>query len=97
MTTYFIALLKFLFPQGIPEFLAEYCSGKEQNQGKKIHNPACQGPQSLTGWASYLSLGQLLTELLHLFSEISDDPRIRILVHHSVVDNVLGSICIPQG
>ena len=45
----------------------------------------------------HLRLGQLLPQLIHLLAEVPDDPRVGVLVDHSVVHDVLGAVRVPQG
>lgn len=44
----------------------------------------------------YLSLGELLPELLHLLAELADDAGVGVLVDHGVVDDVLGPVRVAQ-
>lgn len=53
--------------------------------------------RTLLGCASYLRLRELLSEFLHFFPEIPDNSCVGILIHHSMVHDVLGTICVPQG
>lgn len=45
---------------------------------------------------SHLGLRELNLELLHLFSELSDDPSVGVFIHHGVVDNSLGSVGVTE-
>lgn len=44
----------------------------------------------------YLSLRQLNLELLHLLPQLSDDPSVRVFIHHSMVDYSFGPVCVAK-
>ena len=45
----------------------------------------------------YLSLCQLVSELLHLLSQLSDDASVGVLVHHGMIDDALGAVGVAEG
>lgn len=61
-------------------------------------DPPSQGAGiSGSGGRAYLSLGQLLSQFLHFLPQLPDDFCVGILVHHGMVDDPFGSICVSQG
>lgn len=44
----------------------------------------------------HLRLCELLLQFLHLLPQLPDDPGIGVLIHHCMVDDVLGPVSVTQ-
>lgn len=55
-----------------------------------------QGLDSSQGKHLYLCFCELFSQLLHLLTELPNNASIGVFVHHGMVDDVLGPVCVPE-